>query len=114
MAPATLLNALAQHRGGAAPLHLPCLITLAIGHHCPGCGLTRAITLLWLGDWRSAVALNPLSPIVFSLVIVLFCLQVRGLLLSQREFLIPNLRPIPGLPGYVCREARNDGGVQCR
>ena len=98
LAPATLINAAAERFAGAPLLHFPCLITLVTGHHCPGCGLTRALTLLWLGDWRSAVALNPISPIVFLLLTLLFCLQVRGLLVSQREFLIPNLRPIPGLP----------------
>ena len=89
LAPATLINAAAQRFGGGPLLRFPCLITLATGRHCPGCGLTRALTLLWRGEWRSAVALNPLSPIVFSLAIVLFCLQVRRLLVSQREFLIP-------------------------
>jgi hypothetical protein len=90
LAPATLINAVTQHFAGAPLMRFPCLITLVTGRHCPGCGLTRALTLLWQGDWRSAVALNPISPIVFSLVIVLFCLQVRRLLVSQREFLIPN------------------------
>ena len=90
LAPATLLNAVNQRFAGAPLLHLPCLIALVTGHHCLGCGLTRALTLLWLGDWRGAVGLNPLSPVVFLLLIVLFCLQLRGLLVSQREFLIAN------------------------
>jgi hypothetical protein len=90
LAPATLINAMTQQFSGTPLFHFPCLITLVTGHHCPGCGLTRALTLLWLGDWRSAVALNPLASIVFCLLIVLFCLQVRRLLVSQREFLIPN------------------------
>ncbi len=91
LAPATLFNALCLSFTGAPLLHLPCLITLATGHACPGCGMTRALSLLWLGRWRSAAALNPLSPIVFPLLIVLFCLQVRRVLVSQREsWIIPN------------------------
>jgi len=88
LAPATLANALGQRFLGAPLLHLPCLITLATGHHCPGCGLTRALSSLWLGRWREAIALNSLSPAVFCLLIALFCLQVRRLLVSQREFSI--------------------------
>ena len=88
LAPATLLNALTLRFAGSPLLRMPCLITLATGHACPGCGLTRALSLLWLGQLRSAVALNPLSPVVFSLLILLFCLQVRRLLISQREPLI--------------------------
>jgi hypothetical protein len=90
LAPATLINAIAQRFRGAPMLHIPCLITLVTGHRCPGCGLTRALTLLWCGEWRTATALNPLSPIVFSVLVVLFCLQVRSVLLSQREIFIPN------------------------
>jgi hypothetical protein len=87
LAPATLLNALIQQYFGAPLIHLPCLITLLTGHPCPGCGLTRAMTLLWRGQLRDAVALNPLSPAVFSLLLVLFCLQVSRLVVFQRELL---------------------------
>ena len=114
LAPGTLINAAAQHFSGAPLLRFPCLISLVTGHPCPGCGLTRALTLLWMGDWRNGVGLNPLSPLVFCLLIVLFCLQVRRLLVSQRESIFPNENQLPGLPGCVCREARTDGRVQCR
>jgi hypothetical protein len=87
LAPVTLLNALIQQHFGAPLIHPPCLITLITGHPCLGCGLTRAMTLLWQGHLQGAFALNPLSPIVFSLLLVLFCLQVRRLVIFQRELL---------------------------
>jgi hypothetical protein len=31
---------------------------------CPACGLTRAFALLAKGDWRAAVALHPLAPVL--------------------------------------------------
>jgi len=89
LAPATLLNALSTLRSGHAIIHLPCLITLLTGHPCPGCGLTRAITQLWLGHFRQALEMNPLSPLVFSLMLVLFSQKLSRLVIYQRELFPP-------------------------
>jgi hypothetical protein len=89
LAPATLLNALWTLWFGEAAIHPPCLITLVTGHHCPGCGLTRALTQLWLGHFNKAVALNPLSPLVLSLLLVLFSQQLGRLVVYQRELSQP-------------------------
>jgi len=85
LAPATLLNALSTLRFGEALFHPPCLITLLIGHRCPGCGLTRALTQLWLGHFQKAIELNPLSPLVLALLVFLFVRQLRRLVIYQRE-----------------------------
>ena len=85
LAPATLLNALSTLRSGEALLHPPCLITLLTGHQCPGCGLTRALTHLWLGHFQKAMELNPLSPLALCLVLFLFAQQLGKLVIYQRE-----------------------------
>jgi hypothetical protein len=36
----------------------PCLLHLATGLHCPGCGTTRGLHALLHGDWRQALAYN--------------------------------------------------------
>lgn len=89
LAPATLLNALSTLWFGEAAFHPPCLITLVTGHRCLGCGLSRAFTQLWLGHFREAVQLNPLSPLVLSLLLVLFSQQVSRLVVYQRELFQP-------------------------
>jgi len=40
----------------------PCMVAELTGRPCPGCGMTRAITALIHGDWRSAMLLHPFSP----------------------------------------------------
>jgi hypothetical protein len=49
-----------------------CLLHLAFGIAGPGCGMTRAFLFIGHGDLWSAIELNPNSPLVFSLVIVLW------------------------------------------
>ena len=39
----------------------PCVFHAWTGLHCPGCGTLRAFHALSHGDWRSAVAFNPLT-----------------------------------------------------
>lgn len=41
----------------------PCIFHLTTGLQCPGCGLTRAVHLLFHGDLAGALALNSLLPL---------------------------------------------------
>jgi hypothetical protein len=38
---------------------IPCLFTWFTGHHCWGCGLSRALSSLVLGDFLAAYNYNP-------------------------------------------------------
>jgi len=38
---------------------IPCLFTLLTGHHCLGCGLSRALWSLVQGDFSGAYRYNP-------------------------------------------------------
>jgi len=98
--PATLVDALTQRNFGVRILRVPCLISLVTGKWCPGCGLTRAICFLWQGHFRDAVALNPLSPLVFSLLFMLFCLQASKWVIFQREILTA-IKHLPRWPRCI-------------
>lgn len=51
-------------------LDSPLCLTAVLFHlPCPGCGLTRATLRLLAGDWRGALVLHPLAPIVSPLVV---------------------------------------------
>jgi hypothetical protein len=41
-----------------------CLFRNATGIPCPGCGMTRAFALLARGEWRAALAMHPLAPLL--------------------------------------------------
>ncbi|HEV7504248.1 MAG TPA: DUF2752 domain-containing protein [Thermoanaerobaculia bacterium] len=41
-----------------------CLLRRVFHLPCPGCGMTRAFAALAKGDWRAAVSLHPLAPVV--------------------------------------------------
>ncbi len=45
----------------AAPF---CPLRFLLGIPCPGCGMTRALAHLARGEWRPALALHPLAPLV--------------------------------------------------
>lgn len=49
-----------------------CLFHWLTGWQCPGCGLTRAFLHLTRGHFFTAIKLNPLSPIVFVIIIFAF------------------------------------------
>lgn len=46
----------------------PCPFAALLGIPCPGCGLTRAAWALLHGEWRHALELHPLAPLVVPLV----------------------------------------------
>lgn len=77
LAPLTAANTLAHLAGlHVRPVAVPCLFTLIFHHPCPGCGMTRAFDFLWTGQFRQALAMNKLSPIVFLLLWWIFYLQL--------------------------------------
>jgi hypothetical protein len=41
-----------------------CLWRRLLGIPCPGCGMTRALAHLAKGEWRAALAVHPLAPLV--------------------------------------------------
>jgi hypothetical protein len=41
-----------------------CLWRRLLGIPCPGCGMTRAFAHLAKGEWRAALAVHPLAPLV--------------------------------------------------
>lgn len=41
-----------------------CLVRRVLGLPCPGCGMTRALAHLARGEWRAALALHPLAPLL--------------------------------------------------
>lgn len=53
------------------PLPDLCPIHRATGRSCPGCGMTRALVLLWRGRPRQAIKSNPASPFVFAALLYL-------------------------------------------
>jgi len=77
LAPLTAANTLTHLAGlHVRPVALPCIFTLIFHHPCPGCGMTRAFDLLWMGQFRQALSMNKFAPIVFILLWWIFYLQL--------------------------------------
>jgi hypothetical protein len=94
LAPLSAANSLARVTGHGSILRVPCLFTGVFHHACPGCGLTRALDLLWRGHWHEAVAMNPLCPLAFLLLWGVFWLQaaeIYGQIVSPRKSLYHRL-----------------------
>ena len=60
---------------GLFALHLPswqCPVLHITGVPCPGCGLTRAIALLFQGQWRASLTMHAFAPaFLLALIVVL-------------------------------------------
>lgn len=67
---------IAVDTGGFANGPIVCLFRLTTGHPCPGCGLTRSVGNILLGDFSEALKLNPLG-FIFAFSIVSLALKPR-------------------------------------
>lgn len=59
-----------------------CPFALGTGLACPGCGMTRAASMLFRGDFAAAVTLHPLIPMIALLAVggwVWFALRKAGM-----------------------------------
>lgn len=50
---------------------LPCVFKSATGYACAGCGISRAISLAFSGEFLASLQTNPLG--IFLLLIAVFC-----------------------------------------
>ena len=55
----------------------PCPTAGLLGVPCPGCGLTRAFVALVSGEWREALRLQPLVPLVLACALGLWLRSLR-------------------------------------
>jgi hypothetical protein len=70
--------------GPGCPLHA---IT---GIDCPFCGMTRATLAMGHGEWRAALALHPLAPLVLAGVLGLLAITALG----RSDLLLRGRRPL--------------------
>lgn len=67
---------------GAAP---PCLVTLATGHRCWGCGITHAVVAALRLDFRGAWQANPAVVLVLPLLVLAYARFAAGVLRERRR-----------------------------
>ncbi|GHV97061.1 DUF2752 domain-containing protein [Lactobacillus nasalidis] len=66
---------------------LPCLFRALTGYLCPGCGMTRAINSILLGNFAQAWQYNPLSLTLLPLLaLYLLYKTVRYVFKGEEEF----------------------------
>jgi len=94
---------------GAAVLHtvlvilgLPswsCPIREYLGFPCPGCGLSRSITALFEGEWKTSLTIHAFGPVF------LIALGILGIVnmvpLNQRKRIITQIRQIEQLTNFT-------------
>ena len=66
----------------------PCLIHLATGFYCPGCGMTRSCLSLLRGDILSSLHFHPL-PGILTAVCVLLYIELVLYVFQKRVRLVP-------------------------
>ncbi|MFP2908320.1 DUF2752 domain-containing protein [Pyxidicoccus sp. 3LFB2] len=49
----------------------PCPLQSALGIPCPGCGLSRAMTALLHGDWRSVLTWHAFAPFLLAALVLI-------------------------------------------
>lgn len=67
-----------------------CPFRAVTGVDCPFCGMTRATLALGRGDWRAALALHPLAPLVLAGVLGLLAIIAVG----RADVLLRGRRPL--------------------
>ncbi|HET9211870.1 MAG TPA: DUF2752 domain-containing protein [Thermoanaerobaculia bacterium] len=70
------------------PATVLCLSRRLFHLPCPGCGLTRAFALLAKGEWRAALGMHPLAP-VLALEMILGWLAWGASLARRRPLQMP-------------------------
>lgn len=68
-----------------ASAHVPCGFARLFHTPCPGCGSTRAMLALGVGDLHSFVRYSPLAPFMTALLVML-CLQAFASILATGTF----------------------------
>lgn len=76
------------------PIYLPCPMYAWTGYHCAGCGSTRAVRALVVGDFYQALAYNPLFVVCLP-VLVVFVIR-RAVAKSQGD-----KRPFVTIPNWL-------------
>ncbi len=69
---------------GGPDCTIPCLFSTVFGVHCPGCGLTRALGHLLVGDVRAAWQSNPLIFLVIPICTSAMVMNFRRFLRHAR------------------------------
>lgn len=68
---------------------IPCLIHELTGYQCPGCGMTRAMSEIWKGNYQSAMQYNALSLTVLPVICVYLLYRfIRAKRKKQEDFAI--------------------------
>ena len=79
----TLLGAITLFQVALTALELPawqCPLNATLGIACPGCGLTRAMVWLAMGNWMAAIQLHAFAPVGLGIGLLL----VTGILLPAK------------------------------
>lgn len=58
---------------------IPCVYTTLLGMHCPGCGMTRAVSCAVHGRFRDAWHYNPLIVVMLPLATYEWLRFIRGM-----------------------------------
>lgn len=74
---------LATHDPSLPGLYPQCPFHTLTGLHCPGCGSTRAVHALLLGDFGTALGMNPLCVVLLPFVLLGLLLQTLAFVRRQ-------------------------------
>lgn len=80
------------HSHDVSSTFTPCIIKNVTGFACPSCGISRALLLLFNGDFYSSIKTNPLAIIVALIMFIMPFLIVYDLLFKQKILLQLNYK----------------------